>query len=119
MCIVVVFTVSIAFINIALLLDDFLNFFCKPKGVFIIINGQCFMWKKIRKYIQNSFVKNEHLFINVSIYERFIPIKHSNCLSDKISICILVVLDVTKIRWWKMNFQIKFCKNDLVMRIRV
>ena len=28
-------------------------FFCKPKGVFIT-NGQCFMWNKIRKYIQNS-----------------------------------------------------------------
>ena len=31
------------------------DFFCKPKGVFII-SSQCFKWNKIRKYIQNSFV---------------------------------------------------------------
>ena len=29
--------------------------FCKPRGV-VVINGYYFVWTKIRKYIQNSFV---------------------------------------------------------------
>ena len=35
---------------------DFLFFiFCKPRGV-VVIDGNCFVWNGIRKYIQSSFV---------------------------------------------------------------
>ena len=51
------FTISIAVINIAFLLDEFF-FFCKPKRVFVI-NGWCFVWNKSRKHIQNSFAKKK------------------------------------------------------------
>ena len=94
---------------------DFL-FFCKPRGV-AVINGYCFVWNKIRKCIQNSFVQNKNLFIDIGIYKSSVLIKHINYLSDKISICILVVPDIAKIKQQKNNFQIKFCKNDLAMRI--
>ena len=55
----------------------------------------------------------------IGIYESSIPIKHINCSSDKISICIVIVPDVGKIKWRKKNFQVKFGENDLVMRIRM
>ena len=34
-------------------------------------------------------------------------------ITSVFSICFLVVPDVTKMRWWIMNFQVKFCKNNL------
>ena len=103
------FTISITFINIVfLLIEIFFNFFCKPRGVFII--NPCFVWNKVGKYIENSFVQNKHLFINVGIYKSSVPIKHFNCSSTKTSICILLEPGITKIRWWIMYFQVKYCK---------
>ena len=92
-------------------------FFCKPRG-FFIINGQCFMWNKIRKYIQNSFFRMTTSSLTL-VFTKALSQSNINYPSDKISICILVVPDITKIRWWIMNFQVKFCKIDLVMGIRM
>ena len=92
-------------------------FFCKPRGVFII-NGQCFMWNKIRKYIQNSFFRMTTSSLTL-VFTKALSQSNINCPSDKINICILVVPEITKTRWWIMNFQVKFCKTDLVMRIRM
>ena len=103
-------------------------FFCKLRGSWSPkVNISCGI--KIRKYIQNSFVKNKHLFINLSIYESSVPIKHINCLYNKISICILVVpkiiskLNFAKmILWWELGYKdgwspdsvIKFgCEMDI------
>ena len=87
-------------------------------GVFII-SDQIFAWNKIRKYIQNSFDKNKHIFINISIYESTVPVKHINCSFDNIGISFLIMPDATKIRWWKKNFLVKFCENGLVTRISI
>ena len=95
----------------------FFFFFCKPRGVFII-NGQCSMWNKIRKYIQNSFFRMTTSSLTL-VFTKALSQSNINCLSDKINICILVVPEITKIRWWIMNFQVKFCKIDLVMKIRM
>ena len=31
----------------------------------------------------------------------------------------MVVQGVAEIRWWEKNFKVKFCENDLVMKIRI
>ena len=116
-CIVVVFTVSIAFINIVFQLDFFFFFFFFVDQGGSLSSMVNVSWGIKLESIFRIVLFRMNLFINVSIYECFIPVKHSNCSSDKISICILVVPDVTQIRWWLMNFPVKFCKNDLVMRI--
>ena len=60
-----------------------------------------------RDFLPCDFCSYYSSMIHTSIYESSIPIKHANCLSDKISICILVVPELTKIRWWIKNF----CKD--------
>ena len=97
---------------------DFLVFFVNQGGsLSSAVNVQCGI--KIEIIFQIVFVQNEHLLVSTGLYESSVPIKHINCSSDKISICILVVLDVTKIRCLKKISKVKFCENDLVMSIRI
>ena len=91
--VIIVFTISIAFINIVFLLDEIFIFFVKGGRYH---QRLCFVLKKIRKYIQNSFIQNKQLFIGIGIYKSSVEIKHINCSSDKISVCILVVPDFAK-----------------------
>ena len=117
------FTISVAFINT----DFFINKLrgrgkgggWRREGRVFIISDQIFAWNKIGKYIQNSFNKNKHIFINISIYESTVPIKHINSSSDNIGISILIMPDAAKIRWRKKNFLVKFCENGLVTRISI
>ena len=44
------------------------------------------------------FVKSKHLFTNNTVYESSASIKCIICSSTKVSICFLVMLDVTKIK---------------------
>ena len=74
---------------------------------------------KLESIFKIVLIKNKHIFINISIYESTVPIKHINSSSDNIGISILIMPDAAKIRWRKKNFLVKFCENGLVTRISI
>ena len=45
------------------------------------------------------------------------PVKFIDRSSDKISIQIFVVPNLTGVRWWMMDFKIKFCICNLMMKV--
>ena len=96
------------FMNCILLLLLFVFFlngfsnFCKSRGsLSSSINASC--RTKIESTFQIVLLKK---FIHISIYESSGPIKYINCLSDKSSICILIVSEMS----WKQDC---VWKNDL------
>ena len=113
--IIIVFTILIAFISIVFLLDEIFKVFWKPT------RGPCHQRLKFR--VESSIFKINLLRINTFsltfVFTKAVPIKHVNCSSGKISIYNLVVSDVTRRRWRIKNIQLKFCKNDLVMRTSI
>ena len=116
MCFVIVFTISIAFIDIVFLLYE-IFFVNQRESLSSTVTNSCGL--KLESIFKIVLFRINTFFIDTGIYESSFPIKHINCSSHKVSICILVVPEVANIRWWKNNFLVKFCENDLVMRIRM
>ena len=63
-------------------------------GIFIVTN-YCLMGDKAASYIHYSVAEDSNFLVNISIEKGSIPIKVSNCPSDKFSTCLLIMPDLS------------------------
>ena len=74
----------------------FLNerFDCSIKPwVISIVTNYCLMRNKVAQYIKYSAAEDRNFLVNISIEKGSIPVKVSNCPSNRFSICLFVVPD--------------------------